>query len=446
MIEIKKRLDSVGPGFCLAKYTDLSIHLETGHAHSCVHPRTHHIPVGEVLKDPGALHNSSHKISVRQQALDQQRPQECGYCWNMESTGNNVISDRVYFSSPFIKDLTNILELGPAGQHYPRRLEVSFSTTCNFKCAYCGPEVSSMWMKDLQQYGPIEVSNDRLLLEYIKENNKFPIPDKEYNPYIEAFWRWLPDAYEHIHSLRITGGEPLLNHNTFKVIEWVKTHPKNGFNFGINTNLGVPEKLITKLITELNFIAQSSTAQQVTVWTSGESAGAANAYARLGGDYTQWLNNIDRILSSSKNINVRIMTTYNLLSVTSYNKFLDDISELKARYPDRIILDTHTYLQFPRYLTIDILTEDFSQYIDSQVEKIKIMAKSNLSTSHEVFMAERLQNYFRSRMQNPRPDTQQLRRDFYIFINQFDQRNNQCFLDSFPEMTDFYKLCKATHG
>ena len=42
-VETKQQLDSVGEGFCLAKWTQVTLQLQTGHNHSCHHPRTHKI-------------------------------------------------------------------------------------------------------------------------------------------------------------------------------------------------------------------------------------------------------------------------------------------------------------------------------------------------------------------------------------------------------------------
>ena len=39
------------------------------------------------------------------------------------------------------------------GDVNPRYLEVSFSNSCNLKCAYCLPHISSSWMKELKQFG-----------------------------------------------------------------------------------------------------------------------------------------------------------------------------------------------------------------------------------------------------------------------------------------------------
>ena len=59
--ETKAKLDEIGPGMCLAKWTQTTIHLQMGQTHSCHHPSTHKIPVAELKRNPSALHNTKFK-------------------------------------------------------------------------------------------------------------------------------------------------------------------------------------------------------------------------------------------------------------------------------------------------------------------------------------------------------------------------------------------------
>ena len=89
-------------------------------------------------------------------------------------------------------------------------------TACNLKCSYCNPTVSSKWLEEVKQHGGYKTSTE--FNDYIKPNEPLPfILDKDYNPYVEAFWKWLPDAYPHMHVLRVTGGEPLMSKHTFLI-------------------------------------------------------------------------------------------------------------------------------------------------------------------------------------------------------------------------------------
>ena len=43
--KVREDLNKVGKGFCLAKWNQVSILLQTGQTHSCHHPTPHHIPL-----------------------------------------------------------------------------------------------------------------------------------------------------------------------------------------------------------------------------------------------------------------------------------------------------------------------------------------------------------------------------------------------------------------
>ena len=82
----KKQLDSVSPSFCLAKWQQVTIHLQNGHTHSCHHPQTHKIPLEEIKENPSALHNTEYKKQQRKLMLEGKRPDECSYCWKVEDS------------------------------------------------------------------------------------------------------------------------------------------------------------------------------------------------------------------------------------------------------------------------------------------------------------------------------------------------------------------------
>ena len=68
--------------------------------------------------------------------LEGKRPQECNYCWNIEDSSNSF-SDRVFKSTePWSFDQFGEISKSNWREDYnPRYVEVSFSNTCNFKCA-----------------------------------------------------------------------------------------------------------------------------------------------------------------------------------------------------------------------------------------------------------------------------------------------------------------------
>ena len=126
----KDKLDSVGCGFCLAKWTQVTIHLSAGLTHSCHHPVQHKIPLSELKRNPSALHNTQFKKDKRKQMLEGKRPSECNYCWNIEDSSNSF-SDRIFKSTePWSFDqFDEIVKSDWRKDYNPRYVEVSFSNT-----------------------------------------------------------------------------------------------------------------------------------------------------------------------------------------------------------------------------------------------------------------------------------------------------------------------------
>ena len=143
----------------------------------------------------------------------------------------------------------------------PRYVEVSFSNTCNFKCAYCGPQYSSKWVEEIEKHGPYKTSTNYNQIDTLRDRGEMPYKQTEENPYVEAFWEWWPDLYKDLHTFRITGGEPLLSKDTFKVLEYIRDNWEDNPNLSlaINTNMNVPQKLMNKFIELLHPIILNCT-------------------------------------------------------------------------------------------------------------------------------------------------------------------------------------------
>ena len=150
--ETKKKLDDVGCGMCLAKWTQTTIYLHNGQTHSCHHPPTHPIPIEEIKRNPTALHNTHYKKLQRQKMLSGDRPSECDYCWKVEDN-SEVFSDRIYKSNsdwaqPHYDQIIKNIDGKPytldwRADYNPTYVEVIFSSACNLKCSYCAPHIST---------------------------------------------------------------------------------------------------------------------------------------------------------------------------------------------------------------------------------------------------------------------------------------------------------------
>ena len=453
----REELNKVGPGFCLAKWTQVTIHLHLGRTHSCHHPTSHIIPLIELKRNPSALHNTKLKKEIRKEMLMGLRPEECQYCWNVEDN-SDFLSDRFFKSADewSWSDLEKISTSNWRENFNPRYVEVSFSNDCNCKCSYCGPSFSSLWVKEAEKFGPYPTTDD--FNGITKESTAFK--SNEDNPYLDAFWKWWPDLYRDLHTFRITGGEPLLSKDMWNILDYIidEKVPNRNLHLAINTNLNFSGKIIDRFIEKINRITDENRVKSFVIHTSVDGWGEQAEYGRFGLVFNRFWDNVHKVLEKCPAITLGVMSTYNALSLPSFEKLIYGVHDLKRQYAssDRCwttaaILDT-SYLREPKHQTVQILPQEFAPIIREQADLASylqdvIMVGSNKDiaaygfTQMEIPKIERIYDWMISPQDEE--ELQINRRNFYNFITEHDKRRGTNFCKTFPEYEDFYNHCKT---
>lgn len=440
--EKRKDINNVSPTFCAAKWKQSTILLYSGETHSCHHPSRHKITLDDIKNNPKGIHNTAHKMKARLDLLNGVQTPECDYCWRIENQNPDHISDRVYKSS-YSWALPHFEEIEKAGMGPdtdPTYMEVAFDSTCNFKCIYCSPEASSRWEQEIRSHGDMKQTEYNLNnLDWLKSVGKLPIHHKEYNPYKEAFWKWWPDLYPKLHTFRITGGEPLLSKDTWKVFNYIKEHPNKDLILAVNTNNNAPDGLIDRMIEHINDMTPNI--KYFDVYTSLENTGPHAEYSREGMDFDEFLENCYKVLNKTPDsTRLHFMTTINLTSAPSFLDYLKIIKEMRAKYQTKIHefrVRTHfSYLRYPRTLMLSLLNkEDKERYGEewlSFVHENKLTEKKHPSETfylEEVDQIERLVEFMRTDKQ---PDV--VYTDMRLYIKQLDERRGNDFCKTFPEL------------
>lgn len=384
--------------------------------------------------------------------LDGIRPEECDYCWRVEDSGKDAISDRTYKSyEPWARPYIDTIKTLPWDQDItPTYLEVSFSSVCNFKCSYCSPQVSSKWMEEAERHGPYPTSTQFGNIAWLSKTDAMPIPHKDYNPYVDAFWKWWPTIYTSLEHFRITGGEPLMTKDTFKVLDYVIENPNPKLHLSINSNMCVPDALLDKFIEKIKLVVNGNKVKQFKIFTSCDAHGAQAEYIRDGMDYAKWLSNIRRVLDEVPGCTFTVMSTYNALSVFSYCEFMRDILQIKLDYAVKgaahpaILLDT-PYLRYPSHQSIFILPAHILQNIKSQVDMMYDNLETPLTPFAGFFKFEaekfkRVHELIMHQVDSDSVTTDQA--DFVKFVDEHDRRRGTNFLETFPEMKSTYNKWK----
>ena len=453
--ETKKKLDGIGCGMCLAKWTQVTMHLQMGQTHSCHHPSTHHIPVREIKRNPSALHNTRFKKKKRKEMLEGKRPAECDYCWNVEDNSDRF-SDRVFKSNESwsLPHFNEIATSDWRADYNPKYVEVAFSNRCNFKCSYCGPSFSSSWVQEANKYGAYPTMDNFNDMEVLRKEGKMPINHREHNPYVEAFWKWWPDLYRDLHTFRITGGEPLLSKDTWGVLDYIinEPNPNRKLNLAINSNLGIQDALLDKFIEKVNRIEDEDRVNEFIIFTSIDGWGEQAEYIRNGLEFNRFWDNMNKVLTKCPKVNLTIMSTFNALSVPSYKKLIDGVYGLKKEYAstDRywtsaIFLDS-SYLRYPTHQTVQILPQKWAKEVFKTAQYTDFLGIPKFDHKHvgysdiETQKIKRIYDWMISREDDEKLKHQ--RYNFGKFFKAHDERRGTNFVKTYPELEDFWHYCQ----
>jgi organic radical activating enzyme len=367
-----------------------------------------------------------------------QRPSGCEYCWKIEDMGRDAISDRVYKSKIYpIEALDEAYTTPPAEDVNLRTLEIAFDRTCQFACSYCNPAFSSTWVKDVDRNGPYNglISDGRNHFTHTHGSAQL-YKFGEQNPYTDAFFKWWEsDLHKTLQELRITGGEPLMSGETWKLLDWFKENKgKSQTRLAINSNLGMEFDVVKRAIDACSDV-------DLDIYTSNESLGAHAEYIRDGLFWEQWVYNMTQIMESKRLRGLHVMCTINALCLESLPEFLDQLMAWKNRYGRDFPNFTLNILRFPSFQSPLILPNAIRTHHKQRLEDWLGRWENNIDLQeHERNHVQRLIDYL-DIVKTPHSDTfdmPALHNDFKQFYRQYDQRRGKNFTKTFPHLAKWY--------
>jgi organic radical activating enzyme len=433
----QQQLDTKSASFCAAKWYNATIWLGSGMSTSCHHPPAHQIDIEAIKTNPSAIHNTVEKKIDRLNMQLGNRPKGCEYCWKIEDMGTEAVSDRVYKSKIYpIEALDKAYTTPHQDDVNLRTLEIAFDRTCQFACSYCNPAFSTTWVNDIKRNGPYErlVSDGRNHFTHAHDSSQL-YRFGEVNPYSEAFFKWWEtDLHRTLQELRITGGEPLMSGETWKLLDWFKNNRgRSSTRLAINSNLGAGVN-VDRLLDSVEGLT-------VDIYTSQESVYTQAEYIRDGLDYAVWIDNVQKLLDSDRIRAVHCMATVNALCLDSLPSLLYQLLEFKQMYSRERVSFTLNILRFPSFQSPLVLPNDLCTHYKDRLQDFLDRNRVNpYMHEHELNHLQRLIDYL-DVVKTPHSDTfdrSSLHNDFGQFYRQYDARRNKNFTQTFPALADWY--------
>lgn len=462
-----KNLDSKSPSFCGSKWYNASLWLSQGWTTSCHHNPPHAIDLEAIRNNPRALHNTPIKKQERLMMQKGEKPKNCQFCWVMEEVDPNGLADRTWTSWGGMmteQQLDDAFTQSYETDYDLTYLEIVFDRTCNLGCSYCAPTISTTWAKDIKQNGPyVNLPTDHRN-HYIDTGDswiKYTYGDD--NPYADAFFKWWDESlHKTIKQVRISGGEPMMSGHTWKLMSWLAENAgKADCRIEMTTNLAYDQDTLKRFLDMCSRVSVP-----IWVYTSGESTGAKMEYVRDGLDWDLWNRNIDMVLESGVIANTGICGTLSAISADGFVDFLHWLLDRKRRAPPNLngspsLMLSVNPVRFPTFQNIVVLPQELrQQYSNDIVAFLSKPEVKDLFLPIEIDHIDRFAKYLMS-VQSPHQeeniqhnddtyqagdssaaDTDALCRDFKSFFTQYDQRRGKSFVDTFPNLAQWYESIK----
>ena len=303
---------------------------------------------------PKELWNSEGMKQIRQKMWKGEKLSQCRHCYYQESVHRKSYrqrSNEEWLKQRKVKQIiSESIKNGFHVKETPLYLDLRPGNLCNLKCRMCNPGNSS---KIEVEWKALEGNKDfekaighRSSMFKTKKQGSIPWEKKE------SFWQDMESWQDGLTKLYLTGGEPTLIKNNWKLIDHLIQSGKSqsvSLVFNINCTQ-VPESLLK---TFDHF-------EKVCLNLSLDGTEEVNDYIR---DPSRWKDietNVHQILSSAKGKNVEIRITpvvqvYNILNLCDLFDWVDNLEE---KFSTGIVVELLILDNDPSCLDIRILPEE----------------------------------------------------------------------------------------
>lgn len=343
--------------FCIAPFVNFSTTTK-GHPRLCCQATEwKHIDIANLNVDD--IWNNEAYTHARNKFLNNEWPNECESCKNLESNG---ITSRRYLENSRWKHLDwEELKRNPSIYCYDLRM----GNACNLKCVMCSPLNSNQWTDEYQQH--VHISDQHQL-----PGNKWAINGT-----------LLDDVKNNLSNIQIlyfAGGEPLLIKKHKEIIDLC-------ISSGLSKNIKLIYDTNGTYITE-EWISKWNQFQAVQINFSIDGGKDVNEYVRYPVDHSK-ISEIFEMLSNS-NVNVFLQ-----IALGAHNIFeIIHIENYKKHYNFNGI--NISIVNWPNFMSVDNLSNEVKKkvidlYSNSDIPRMKQI--SNNLKLNDKFPIE-LQQYF----------------------------------------------------
>lgn len=172
--------------------------------------------------------NNPEMQQVRRQVLNNERPDVCKPCFELEDQGVESLRQRhingvIPESRINLYPNTVLQEIMPF--EFPT-MEIKLNNLCNLKCRMCNPLDSTSW-QDWDVVKPFYVKENNYLVPTVE--GLVRKPGQYIGPFDDSdnWWNDFEKLLPHFRRVEFAGGEPLMDPQHYKILDMLKPYGKN---------------------------------------------------------------------------------------------------------------------------------------------------------------------------------------------------------------------------
>jgi len=407
---------------CQLKWTHSTIYLTDGVSASC------HRVQGDPLEVRGGelnFHNIPAKLEARRKMLKGEWPgRGCEHCKHIEEAGGT--SDRIIHLN--LEGTTAPPELDAdltAVDVTPRQLEVYWGNTCQQSCIYCGAHYSSTIQQEEKRFGKFE-KEGVLISDWWKKNTKI-------EEHTEMLFKWFKNHLHKLHKIMVMGGEPFLQKETFRFIEFLEQGNYPDLTLVFFSNHNIEHERFKKWMDRLDVLQKSGRLDKIQIFFSCDALGPEGEFVRTGLDLNVAMKNFEYILHNTnfdQGINSALTVTA-VPGMPAMVKYINECSKIKPIYWSMMKAAQHNFGDMP-YLYPGIFGSKVNEWgLREAIELFDTQSyghADSVKVNHKKYMEGILKEF-----DNREPSILR-QKQFKIYLNELDRRRGTNWKKIYPQM------------
>ena len=412
---------------CQLKWTHSTVYLTDGVSASC--HRVQGDPL-EIRNGELNFHNLPAKLEARRKMLKGEWPgRGCEHCKHIEEAGGT--SDRQIHlhleGTTAPPELDNDLE---AVDVTPRQLEVYWGNTCNQKCIYCGAHFSSQIQQEEEKFGDFNKEGVDIS-PWWKKNPKI-------EEHTELLFKWFENNIHKLHKVFVLGGEPFLQKETFRFIEFLEKRELPDLTLCFFSNHNVAHDRYKMWVSRLDKMVKQGRLDKLQIIASCDAWGPAGEYVRTGINLPLLQKNFEYVLNETETLQGinSALTVTAVSGMPEMVKMINNWSKIRPVYWSMMKANQHDIGPKP-YLYPGIFGKKINEWgLQEAIELFDTNSygyPDSVKVNHKKFMEGNMIEF-----ENREPSLIR-QKQLKIYLTELDRRRGTNWKKVYPQIYDIVK-------